>query len=59
MDNGVVQLPTLLIMGLLSENLEVRLHRVALPKLNFQKVHGPFALSVSLRFWASLSGHCS
>ena len=29
---------------------------VALPRLNFQEVYGPFALSVSLMFWAFLSG---
>jgi uncharacterized BrkB/YihY/UPF0761 family membrane protein len=29
---------------------------MALPRLNFQEVYGPFALSVSLMFWAFLSG---
>jgi uncharacterized BrkB/YihY/UPF0761 family membrane protein len=29
---------------------------VALPRLNFQEVYGPFALSVSLMFWAFLTG---
>jgi uncharacterized BrkB/YihY/UPF0761 family membrane protein len=29
---------------------------LALPRLNFQEVYGPFALSVSLMFWAFLSG---
>jgi uncharacterized BrkB/YihY/UPF0761 family membrane protein len=28
----------------------------ALPRLNFQEVYGPFALSVSLMFWAFLTG---
>jgi membrane protein len=27
-----------------------------LPWLNFQEVYGPFALSVSMMFWAFLSG---
>jgi len=29
---------------------------LALPKLNFAEVYGPFSLSVSLMFWAFLSG---
>src|SRR3989441_961525 len=29
---------------------------IALPRLDFQEVYGPFALSVSLMFWAFLSG---
>jgi membrane protein len=29
---------------------------MALPWLNFQEVYGPFALSVSMMFWAFLSG---
>jgi uncharacterized BrkB/YihY/UPF0761 family membrane protein len=32
------------------------LYILALPRLNFQEVYGPFALSVSLMFWAFLSG---
>jgi YihY family inner membrane protein len=48
-------LPTAIIMGLLSEALKYA-YMFALPWLNFQEVYGPFALSVSLMFWAFLSG---
>src|ERR1700723_264100 len=48
-------LPTAIIMGLLSEALKYA-YIMALPRLNFQEVYGPFALSVSLMFWAFLSG---
>ena len=48
-------LPTSVIMGLLSEILKYS-YILALPRLNFQEVYGPFALSVSLMFWAFLSG---
>jgi membrane protein len=48
-------LPTAVIMGLLSETLKYT-YIFALPHLNFQEVYGPFALSVSLMFWAFLSG---
>jgi YihY family inner membrane protein len=48
-------LPTAVIMGLLSEALKYT-YILALPRLNFQEVYGPFALSVSLMFWAFLSG---
>lgn len=48
-------LPTAVIMGLLSEALKYA-YIVALPRLNFQEVYGPFALSVSMMFWAFLSG---
>lgn len=48
-------LPSAVIMGLLSEVLKY-LYILALPRLNFQEVYGPFALSVSLMFWAFLSG---
>jgi len=48
-------LPTAVIMGLLSETLKY-CYILALPRLNFQEVYGPFALSVSLMFWAFLSG---
>jgi membrane protein len=48
-------LPAAVIMGLLSEVLK-HLYILALPRLNFQEVYGPFALSVSLMFWAFLSG---
>lgn len=48
-------LPTALVMGLLFEALKYA-YILALPKLNFAEVYGPFALSVSLMFWAFLSG---
>jgi YihY family inner membrane protein len=48
-------LPTAVIMGLLSEIMKYA-YIAALPYLNFQEVYGPFALSVSLMFWAFLSG---
>jgi YihY family inner membrane protein len=48
-------LPTAILMGLLSEALKYG-YILALPKLNFAEVYGPFALSVSLMFWAFLSG---
>jgi membrane protein len=48
-------MPTAIIMGLLSEALKYA-YILALPWLNFQEVYGPFALSVSLMFWAFLSG---
>jgi membrane protein len=47
--------PTAVIMGLLSEILKYS-YFLALPRLNFQEVYGPFALSVSMMFWAFLSG---
>lgn len=48
-------LPAAIIMGLLSEALKYA-YILALPWLNFQEIYGPFALSVSLMFWAFLSG---
>jgi YihY family inner membrane protein len=48
-------LPAAVIMGLLSEVVKYG-YILALPRLNFQEVYGPFALSVSLMFWAFLSG---
>ncbi|MFZ0317866.1 MAG: YihY/virulence factor BrkB family protein [Candidatus Sulfotelmatobacter sp.] len=48
-------LPTAVIMGLLSEALKYG-YILALPWLNFTEVYGPFALSVSMMFWAFLSG---
>lgn len=48
-------LPAAIVMGLLSEVLKYA-YILALPKLNFQEVYGPFALSASLMFWAFLSG---
>lgn len=47
--------PTAILMGLLSETLKYA-YILALPRLNFAEVYGPFALSVSLMFWAFLSG---
>ncbi len=48
-------LPAAVIMGLLSEALKYA-YIFALPRLNFAEVYGPFAISVSLMFWAFLSG---
>jgi YihY family inner membrane protein len=48
-------LPTAIIMGLLLEALKYG-YIMALPWLNFAEVYGPFALSVSLMFWAFLTG---
>jgi len=48
-------LPAAVIMGVLSEVLKY-CYILALPRLNFQEVYGPFPLSVSLMFWAFLSG---
>jgi membrane protein len=48
-------LPAAIIMGFLSEVLKYS-YILALPRLNFQEAYGPFALSVSIMFWAFLSG---
>jgi membrane protein len=48
-------LPSAIITGLLSETLKYG-YILALPHLNFQEVYGPFSISVSLMFWAFLSG---
>ncbi len=48
-------LPAAIIMGLLSEILKYS-YILLLPRLDFQEVYGPFALSVSMMFWAFLSG---
>jgi membrane protein len=48
-------LPTAVLMGLLSEALKYA-YIYALPWLNFGEVYGPFAISVSLMFWAFLTG---
>ena len=48
-------LPAAIIMGLLSEVLKYS-YILALPRLNFGEIYGPFALSVSMMFWAFLSG---
>jgi YihY family inner membrane protein len=48
-------LPAAVIMGLVSEALKY-VYIFALPRLNVAEVYGPFAISVSLMFWAFLSG---
>jgi membrane protein len=48
-------LPAAITMGLLSEILKYS-YILLLPRLNFQEVYGPFAVSVSMMFWAFLSG---
>ncbi len=48
-------LPSAIVMGLLSEALKYG-YIAALPWLNFSEVYGPFSLSVSMMFWAFLSG---
>ncbi|PYV70119.1 MAG: YihY/virulence factor BrkB family protein [Acidobacteria bacterium] len=48
-------LPAAIIMGFFSEILKYS-YILLLPKLNFQEVYGPFAISVSMMFWAFLSG---
>jgi membrane protein len=48
-------LPTAVLMGVFSEALKYA-YIFALPWLNFGEVYGPFAISVSLMFWAFLSG---
>lgn len=48
-------LPAAIVAGLLSEALK-HAYIWALPWLNFQDVYGPFAISVSLMFWAFLIG---
>jgi membrane protein len=48
-------LPTAIITGLLSEALKYG-YILALPWLNFAEIYGPFAISVSMMFWAFLTG---
>lgn len=48
-------LPAAIVTGLLSELLKYA-YILALPRLNFQEVYGPFAVSVSMMFWAFLIG---
>lgn len=48
-------MPAAVLMGLLSEVLKYS-YFWALPRLNFQEVYGPFALSASMMFWAFLLG---
>ncbi len=50
-------LPAAVIMGLLSEAVKY-IYILALPYLNFGEVYGPFAISVSLMFWAFFRGCC-
>ena len=57
--NGKVRamsvLPGAILTGLIWD-LSKYLYILALPWLDFQEVYGPFALSVTLMFWAFLSG---
>ena len=48
-------LPAAVAMGVLWEGGKY-LYMKALPWLNFQEVYGPFAISITLMFWAFLSG---
>jgi len=48
-------MPAAVIMGVLAEVLKYS-YFWALPRLNFQEVYGPFALSASMMFWAFLLG---
>jgi membrane protein len=48
-------LPAAVVTGLLSEALKY-IYIFALPLLNFGEIYGPFAISVSLMFWAFLCG---
>ena len=48
-------LPTAIAIGLLWEGAKV-LYVLALPRLDFQSVYGPFYVSVGLMMWAFLSG---
>jgi membrane protein len=48
-------MPAAVLTGLLWEAVK-NLYILALPWLNFQEVYGPFSISVTLMFWAFLSG---
>jgi YihY family inner membrane protein len=48
-------LPTAIVIGLLWEVAKY-LYVLALPRLDFQSVYGPFQISVGLMMWAFLSG---
>jgi YihY family inner membrane protein len=48
-------LPSAIAMGILWE-LGRYLYISALPRLNFPEVYGPFSISVTLMFWAFISG---
>lgn len=47
--------PSAFVMGVIMEVAKLA-YVVSLPWLNFQEVYGPFAISVTLIFWAFLSG---
>ncbi len=57
--NGKVKarrvLPAAIVVGLLWEGAKY-LYIIALPWLNFSEAYGPFSISVTLMFWAFLSG---
>ena len=48
-------LPAAIVVGLLWEGAKY-LYILLLPRLNFAEVYGPFSISVTLMFWAFLSG---
>jgi YihY family inner membrane protein len=48
-------LPTAIVIGLLWEVAKY-IYMLALPRLDFQAVYGPFYVSVGLMIWAFLSG---
>jgi YihY family inner membrane protein len=48
-------LPTAIVMGLLWEGAKY-LYILALPRLDFQAIYGPFYVSVGLMMWAFISG---
>jgi len=48
-------MPAAVLTGLLWEAAK-GFYILALPRLNFQEVYGPFSISVTLMFWAFLSG---
>jgi YihY family inner membrane protein len=48
-------MPAAILIGLLWEAGK-NMYMLALPWLNFQEVYGPFSISVTLMFWAFLSG---
>ena len=48
-------LPAAIVVGLLWEGAKY-LYILLLPKLNFAEIYGPFSISVTLMFWAFLSG---
>lgn len=48
-------LPAAIITGVLFELVKL-IYVIALPWLNFDEVYGPFSISVTLMFWAFVSG---